>query len=76
MRLSKGEKIAYTLLILSLIMVNPPVLNLVNNYVKDNPLTWNFPTLWLWLQLWYAVAVVTFLIGAIKIKNWKKDYRG
>ncbi|HHV46106.1 MAG TPA: hypothetical protein GXX53_04250 [Tissierellia bacterium] len=75
MRLSKGEKIVYALLILSLIMINPPILNLINNYAKQNPLTGNFPTLWLWLQIWYVVAMASFLIGAAKIKNWKKDYR-
>lgn len=75
MKLSKGEKIVYSILILSLIMINPPILNLVNNYAKENPLIWNFPTLWLWLQLWYIVAITAFLIGAIKIKSWKKEYR-
>lgn len=75
MRLSKGEKIVYVILIISLIMLNPPFINLVNNYAKNKPLTMNFPTLWLWLQLWYTVSIAAFLVGAIKINNWKKDYR-
>jgi len=76
LRLSKGEKIVYALLILSLVMLNPPVLNVINSYAKKNPLTLNYPTLWLWLQLWYIVAIAAFLVGAIKIKSWRKDYRG
>lgn len=74
MKRSKGEVIIYIILILSLIMVNPPVLNLVNNYVKMKPLTFGYPTLWLWLQLWYIIAIITFLIGAIKLKSWRKNY--
>jgi len=76
MKISKGEKKVYAILIISLIMLNPPVLNIVNNYAKIKPLTWNYPTLWLWLQLWYLIAIITFLLGAIKIDNWKKEYRG
>lgn len=76
MKISKGEKKVYAILIISLIMLNPPVLNIVNNYAKTKPLTWNYPTLWLWLQLWYLIAIITFLLGAIKIDNWKKEYRG
>ncbi len=74
MKISKGEKIIYFIFIISLIMVNPPVLGLVNNYAKINPLTWGYPTLWLWLQLWYLIAIVAFLIGAIKLGNWQKEY--
>ncbi|SKC36769.1 hypothetical protein [Maledivibacter halophilus] len=74
MKISKGEKVIYSIFILCLIMLNPPVLNIANNYAKTKPLTFNFPTLWIWLQIWYLVAIITFLVGAIKIKNWKKDY--
>lgn len=74
MKISKGEKILYTILIIAIIMLNPPVLNIVNNYAKKNPTIGNFPTLWLWLQFWYVLCIVAFLIGAIKIKNWKKEY--
>lgn len=55
-------------------MVNPPIMNVVNNYVKTKPLLWGYPTLWLWLQFWYIVAIITFLIGAIKLESWKKEY--
>lgn len=76
MKISKGEKTIYFIFIISLIMVNPPVLNLVNNYAETKPLTWGYPTLWLWLQLWYLIAIVAFLIGAIKLGNWQKEYKG
>ncbi len=76
MKISKAEKIIYFIFIISLIMVNPPVLNLVNNYSKTKPLTWGYPTLWLWLQLWFLISIIAFLIGAIKLDNWKKEYKG
>ncbi len=74
MRLSKGEKIVYLIFIIVLIMVNPPILNLVNDYAVNNPLTFGNPTVLVWLNIWYVIAIVDFLIGAIKIKSWKKDY--
>lgn len=74
MKISKGEKVLYFILILSLIMLNPPILNLVNNYTKDNPMLGKFPTLWIWLQFWYLVCIAAFLTGAIKIKSWRKEY--
>ncbi|GFI62097.1 hypothetical protein IMSAG049_01270 [Clostridiales bacterium] len=74
MKISKGEKIVYAIFIIVLIMVNPPILNFVNDYAINNPLTFGWPTLLVWLNLWYIIAIIDFLIGAIKIKSWKKDY--
>ncbi len=75
MKLSTGEKIVYGIFILVLIMVNPPVLNLVNNYVLQKPFTFGWPTLLVWLDFWYVVAIIDFLIGVLKIKSWKKEYQ-
>lgn len=74
MKISKGEKIVYGIFIFVLIMVNPPIINLFNNYCIKNPLTFGWPTMLIWLNFWYAVAVIAFLIGVLKIKSWKKDY--
>ena len=73
--LSKGEIIVYTILIISLIMVNPPIINLVNDYAIQVPMMLGQPTLFLWLQGWFVLAIAAFLIGAIKIKRWKKEYK-
>lgn len=74
LRLSKGEKIFYTIIIIALLMVNPPILNIINGYAKTNPLMLGYPTLWIWLQFWYGVVVAAFLVGVLKIANWKKEY--
>jgi hypothetical protein len=74
MRLSKGEKLVYGIFILVLIMVNPPVLNIINRYALRNPFTMGWPTLLVWLDLWYFAAVAAFLAGALKIKSWNRDY--
>ncbi|MCI1958525.1 MAG: hypothetical protein LKJ25_02755 [Clostridia bacterium] len=74
MKLSKGEKILCSVFILVLIMVNPPVINIVNDYCINNPIMSGWPTMLIWLNLWYIVAIVAFLIGALKIKTWKKDF--
>ena len=68
----------YLILIVGILMVNPPILNLVNQYCIDNPLTFGWPTLFLWLEFWYAIMIIDFLVGVLKIKNWdcsqdKKD---
>ena len=74
MKRDKNENIVYIILIISLIMVNPPIINLVNNYVKANPIMLGFPTMWLWLQLWFVIPIIAFLIGAITLEGWQKEY--
>ena len=74
MKKSKGEIIFYTIIVLVLIMVNPPVLSLINTYAAAHPITFGYPTLWIWLEFWYVVAIVDFLVAAIKLKSWKTEY--
>ena len=74
MNLTKCEKIFFAIISISLLMVNPPILGLINTFAQSTPLMWGYPTLWLWLEFWYVVAIVTFLVGVIKIKNWQKTY--
>ena len=59
MKLSFGEKITYAIFILVLIMVNPPVINTVNQYCMKTPLTFGWPTMLVWLDFWYLVGVIT-----------------
>ncbi len=75
MKPSKGEKLVYGTFILVLIMVNPPVLNVINRYAIQKPFTMGWPTLLVWLDFWYVAAIAAFLAGALKIKSWNKDYR-
>ncbi|MDD7402185.1 MAG: hypothetical protein SPK23_04580 [Eubacteriales bacterium] len=74
LNLTKGEKIFFTVIIISLLMVNPPILGFINTFAQSTPLMWGYPTLWLWLEFWYVVAIVTFLVGVLKLKNWQKTY--
>jgi len=60
----------FVILIISVLMVNPPILNLINQYCINKPQTGGWPTLFLWLELWYAIMILDFVIGACKIKNW------
>jgi len=72
MSLSLGEKIFYTIVILAIIASNPPILNLVNEYCKDHPLTWGIPTFWLYLEIIWTIVIVSFVIAAFKIEKWKR----
>lgn len=74
MKKSKGEIAFYIILIISLVMLNPPILNIINKYAYKNPLTFGFPTLWVWLEFWYIVLIIDFLVSAIKLKSWKIEY--
>lgn len=74
MKMNKGEIIFYVILVISLIMVNPPVLSLINQYAITHPITCGYPTLWIWLELWYAVMIIDFLVAAIKLKSWQTEY--
>ena len=74
MKVSKGEKIVYGIFVLVLIMVNPPIVHQISDFAETNPFVLGWPTLLVWLDVWYAVAIVAFLVGVLKIKAWKKDY--
>lgn len=73
MKLFKNEKFYIFVFILVLVCVNPPVLTIVNNYAKNNLLTFGFPTLWVWLTFWYFIATIVFLIGCFTLPSWNKE---
>lgn len=69
-----GEKIIYGFFILVLIMVNPPIVNLISNYAKTHPFIFGWPTLLVWLNIWYVSAIIDFIAGMLIIRSWKKEY--
>ncbi len=74
MKLSANEKAVYAVFILVLIMVNPPIVNIVSDYATSHPFILGWPTLLVWLNVWYIVAIIDFLVGVLVIRSWKKDY--
>lgn len=74
MKRNKGEIVFYAILVIALIMVNPPVLSFINEFAATHPITWGYPTLWIWLEFWYAVAIIDFLVAAVKLKSWRTEY--
>ena len=71
--MNKGEKWFFIIIAAMIIAVNPPILNIINNFSENNLLTFGLPTFWLWLEFWYAVGAITFLIAAIKLDKWKEE---
>jgi hypothetical protein len=67
-----GEKVLITIVIIAIILSNPPILNIVNEYCKTHPLTLGFPTLWLYLEIIWTIVIISFAIAALKIKKWKE----
>jgi hypothetical protein len=70
-KLSKGEIIFYAIILFSLVMVNPPVLMLINRFAIETPLIFRLPTLWIWLQFWYVLMIAAFLLSAIRVRRWR-----
>jgi|GEM_PF-1150701 len=67
-----GEKVLITIVIIAIILSNPPILNIVNEYCKTHPLTLGLPTLWLYLEIIWTIVIISFAIAALKIKKWKE----
>ena len=65
-----GVILFYVILVVSVLMVNPPILPLINNYCVAHPILFGWPTLYLWLELWYGIMIVDFLVAAIALKPW------
>lgn len=40
-----------------------------------NPITFGWPTIIVWLDFWYIVAVIAFIAGAFLIESWQRDYK-
>ena len=60
----------YLILVVSVLMVNPPILYWFNEYCIDHPLTFGWPTMYVWLEFCYVVMIVDFLFCAWKLKSW------
>ncbi len=70
MKKNKGLMWFYIVLIVSVLMVNPPIVYLFNNYCVAHPITLGWPTMFLWLEFWYTVMVIDFVVCALKLKAW------
>jgi len=74
--MGKSEKWFYVILLLWLLMVNPPVVTWVNEYARSHPLTFGWPTLWVWLEFWYVAGIAGFALAAAKLPAWNRDHTG
>lgn len=66
----KGTLAFYIILVIGVLMVNPPILPIVNDFCVAHPLMGGWPTLFLWLEFWYVVMIVDFLVAAFRLKAW------
>ena len=67
---SLGHKLFYATLFVSVLMVNPPIVFWVNDYCTAHPLTFGWPTMYLWLEFWFLVMIANFVVAAWKLKAW------
>ena len=52
---SLGHKLFYAVLIVSVLMVNPPIVFWFNDYCVEHPLLLGWPTMYIWLEFWFLV---------------------
>ena len=71
--MTTGEKIFFFIILIALILSNPPVLIYVNNYCKTHPLTLGLPTFWVYLTSVWSIVILAFAIAAWKIEAWNKE---
>lgn len=69
MKLS-GHKLFYAVLIVSVLMVNPPIVFWFNHYCVEHPLLFGWPTMYIWLEFWFLVMIADFIVAAYKLKAW------
>jgi len=67
---SKGLVWFYVILVVSVLMVNPPILPLINKLCVANPIIFGWPSMYLWLELWYGIMIIDFVVAAVALKPW------
>lgn len=68
------RKTVWIFFLITILMVNPPVLTWANEWVKQMPLLFGWPTLWLYLTFWYVVMWGGLVYFAISFKSWQVDF--
>lgn len=64
------RKLFFLILIIAIVMVNPPVVYWVNDYCIANPITCGWPTMFWWLEFWFVVMIIDFAVAAWKLPEW------
>lgn len=67
--MNRSEKTVLIATLVAIFLSNPPVLNIVNSYCKNNPLTFGWPTLWLYLTVVWTAVIIIFGIMVSKEKT-------
>jgi hypothetical protein len=70
-RARRESRIIWIFFLITILMVNPPILTWLNVWFKAHPLVGGWPTLWLYLTFWYVVMLGGFLYFALKFRTWQ-----
>lgn len=75
MTTAKREKlIVIVFFLITLLMTNPPIVNVVNSYAQTKPLILGWPTLWIWLEFWYLLMIGGMIWFGLRFKTWRAEY--
>lgn len=53
-----------------LLLANPPLLLVVNDYARQSPLTFGWPTLWVYMWFLTAITLLVWLWAAARARLW------
>jgi hypothetical protein len=67
--MNRYEKVVLISTVIAIFFTNPPILNIVNNYCKSNPLIFGWPTIWLYLTAVWTVVICIFAVMVSKEKS-------
>jgi hypothetical protein len=70
---ARESRIVWLFFLVTILMVNPPVLTTVNAWFVGRPLLWGWPTMWLYLSFWYLVMLGGFIYFALRFKSWQAE---
>ena len=60
----------FIVLLFAVVMVNPPVVYWANDWCRDNPILFGWPSMFLWLEFWFAVMIADFVLAALYLPEW------
>lgn len=66
-------KLAYLLIIISIIMVIPPVLMGINSVALKNQFLFGLPLMYLWYYGWFTLMILCMIAVVSKSKKWDGD---
>ncbi|HEX6988262.1 MAG TPA: hypothetical protein VF282_02240 [Bacillota bacterium] len=71
--IKRENRLVWVFFLVTVLMVNPPILYWLNGWFQARPLLMGWPTLWLYLTFWYVVMLGGFVYFAARLPSWQAE---